>query len=661
MKKIFILIFITFFIFSNHFYCPAAEETANTISLDFKGMDVVDVLKLIAQRGNMNIAISKNVRGKVTMFLKDVDVYDAFEIILATNDLAYERSGTILNVMTDKDYENLYGKKFNDKSVIETFELKYASASEISKAITQLKSKLGKVIVDEAANAVLVIDSPDVIDRVREIVRTLDKPIETRVFSLNYAKADEVKTKIEEKLTKNVGIVQVDERTNKIIVTELSSKLPEIEKLVNELDERTRVVLIEAKILEITLNDEYKWGVNWDRVFKIASNVASITAGVNFADAIAGTILPAESGSIIGSSLEIGGLSDHKYHALIEILKTIGKTEVLSSPRIVVINNEEASILVGTNQPYATTGTTVSETISQTTQQVTYVDLGVKLHVTPTINKDGYITMKIKPEVSSKTSDYTITSEEGTTIRTTTVPVISTSEAETTVMLKDGNTIVLAGLIERRKETREDKVPFMSDIPLIGNMFKSKTRGSSDYPERRELVIFLTPHIISGDAMSPEVKEYLTTAEVGKSEIVQPPEKKKVRTRFKWQAREEDLPQADFNEEETESKKTEAEGPSEPAYSPAITRGSYYNVVRDKVLRFVRLNYPRSGITGDVYISFRIASDGMLVGEPKVLAPTDETLKMLAVKSVKEASPFPQFPQSITDSVETFKIVISYK
>ena len=70
MKKIFILIFITFFIFSNLFYCPAAEETANTISLDFKGMDVVDVLKLIAQRGNMNIAISKNVRGKVTMFLK---------------------------------------------------------------------------------------------------------------------------------------------------------------------------------------------------------------------------------------------------------------------------------------------------------------------------------------------------------------------------------------------------------------------------------------------------------------------------------------------------------------------------------------------------------------------------------------------------------------
>lgn len=656
LKKILYFSLILSIVFANPVYGQKAEGgSEETISLDFKGMDVVDVLKLLAQRGNMNIAISNNVRGKVTMFLKDVSVNDAFEIILVSNELAYEQAGNIINVMTGKDYENLYGQKFNDKRIIESFELKHAKAEEVSKALNQIKSKIGKVIVDEGTNSVVIMDSPALVAMAKNLVLTLDKPVETRVFSLDYAKAEEVKAKIEEKLTKNVGAVQVDERTNKIIIKDLSSKMAEMERLVAELDEQTREVLIEAKILEVTLNDEFKWGVNWDRIIKMASRAGDWAIGVNFADAITGAILPAETGSIIGASFEAGTITTQNMHVMMEILKTIGKTEVLSSPRIVVINNEEASILVGTNQPYATTGTTISETVSQTTQQVTYVDLGIKLHVTPSINKYGYITMKIKPEVSSKTGDYTITSEEGTTVRTTTVPIISTSEAETTVMVKDGYTIVLAGLIEKRSEQHEDKIPGLGDIPLLGYMFKSKTRGSSDNPERKELVIFLTPHIISGEQQSPEVKEYLTTTEVGKSEIVQP-EKEKIRTKFSWGRH-----------------KEEPQKPVAPAVKDkapdAVMRNSlsptspeaYYNLVRNRVLEIARCNYPRSGIKGDVCVSFAVASDGSLEGEPKILSSVDESLKMLAINSVKKAAPFPRFPESITEPVETFKIIISYK
>ena len=108
MRKIINIVLILLFLFPNPLYGQEPAEAAKTISLDFKGMDVVDVLKLLAQRGNMNIAISKNVRGKVTMFLKDVNVYDAFQIILASNQLAYEETANILNVMTDKEYEKLY-------------------------------------------------------------------------------------------------------------------------------------------------------------------------------------------------------------------------------------------------------------------------------------------------------------------------------------------------------------------------------------------------------------------------------------------------------------------------------------------------------------------------------------------------------------------------
>ncbi len=651
-KRILSVIMAIILLFSNCSYAEDAKGAQETISLDFKGMDIVDVLKLLAQRGNMNIAISKNVRGKVTMFLKDVDVYDAFLMILASNDLAYEQTGNIINVMTEKGYESKFGQKFDDKRIIETFQLKHANANDVSKTLAQIKTKIGKVIVDEGANMIVVMDSPATVLEAKNIVLALDKPVETRIFSLDYAKADDVKPKIEENLTKNIGSVQVDERTNKIFITDLTEKMTEIENLINVLDERTREVLIEAKIIEITLNDEFKYGVNWDRLLKVGSNAAGLAMGVNFTDVITGSILPAETSGISGGSFELGTLEEHDYHAMIEVLETVGKTEVLSSPRIVVINNEEASILVGTNQPYATTGTTVSETVSQTTQQVTYVDLGVKLHVTPTINTNGYITMKIKPEVSSKTGDYTITSEEGTTTRTTTVPIISTSEAETTVMLKDGNTILLAGLIRKRDEESEDKIPFLGDIPLIGQLFKNQQRGSSDNPERQELVIFLTPHIISGDTISPEVADYLTTTEPSKAEIKQPPEKKREMTHFWWQ-----------------DSQTHSDSAMPMAIQPiqdlgldtsSMSHRQYYNLLRNKVLEIAGQNYPRSNLQGDVYISFVVSSDGKLLGNPKVLAAKNESLKALAVKSVWEASPFPKFPKSIRKSAEKFKVLITY-
>jgi type II secretory pathway component GspD/PulD (secretin) len=658
-KKILHILLISLFLATNTTYAQGPQKPAvDLISLDFKGMDVIDVLKLLAQRGNMNIAISKNVRGKVTMFLKDVSVRDAFEIILASNELAYEKSGNIMNVMTEKDYERLYGQKFHDRRVIRTFELQHANAADVSKALAQIKSKIGKVIIDEGANAIIIMDSPSLIAKAEAIILTLDKPIETRVFSLDYAKAEEVKPKIEEKLTKNIGFVQVDERTNKILITDLVSRMVELEALINELDERTREVLIEAKILEIQLNDEFRWGVNWDRIFQLVGYASGPGAiGANFLNSFAGEILPAATGSVIGGALEIGTLGNNDYHYLIQILETIGRTEVLSSPRIVVINNEEASILVGTNQPYATTGTTVSDTISQTTQQVTYVDLGIKLFVTPTINKNGYITMKIKPEVSSQTGTVEIVSEEGTTTRTTEIPVISTSEAETTVMVKDGKTIVLAGLIAKRRDESEDRIPFLADLPLIGYMFKNQSLGDNSRPERNELVIFLTPHIISGDVMSPEVSEYLTTPEIGKSEVVQPV-RKRVRTKLRklgQQKEDQEISQAASQKAITAKMKKVAR------YSSKMSRNSYIKLVRKRVLRHVNMNYPRSRLRGDVLVSFKLTSDGRLAGRIRILTPANETLKSLAIKSVRDAAPFPPFPRSIRKKKETFKLVITYK
>ncbi len=657
MKKIIMISFLILSLLPAPIYgegldAPPGSGDPGKISLDFKGMDIVDVLKLLAQRGEMNISVSKTVRGKVTIFLKDVDIQDAFEIVISSNGLAYDIKGGIINVMTERDYEQLYGTRFDDKKEIRIFQLKYAKAAAVSKALSQVKTKIGKVVIDEASNTVVVIDAPQSVNMAARMIRKMDIPTETRIFGLDYATAEDVKAKIEERLTTDVGSIQVDERTNKIIVTDMGNKMPEIERVIAELDEKTQQVLIEAKILQITLNDEFKMGVNWDYIFHVGYNIA---AGSNFTNAGLGNIIRAATGSTTGGAFQIGALNDQRHQYVIEVLESIGKTEILSAPRITVINNEEASILVGSSRPYATSGTTIGDTLSETTQNVTYVDLGVKLHVTPTINRDGFVTMKIKPEISSRTDDITVTSTttptSGTTVQDTTrIPIIQTSSAETTVMVKDGNTVVFAGMIETREEDDEDKIPFLGDIPLIGGAFRRTTRGNAEEDEKKELIIFLTPHIVSGEAPAPENEEYLTTTEVGKSEIRQEEEEEKLEpTRFA------------LREGPDETTAVPVARPRKKIKARKSPSKSYSDLVRGLVYQKARTNYPRSDIRGNVYVAFDLASDGSLKGEPRVLGDAKDVLKQLAVKSVYEAAPFPPFPSGLKKPKETFKVLVSYK
>jgi len=635
---------------------PIDATDPSKISLDFKGMDIIDVLKLLAQRGDMNISVSKNVRGKVTIFLKEVDIQDAFEIVLASNGLAYDIQGSIINVMTAKDYERLYGTKFLDKKEVRIFQLRFGKVSTISKALDQIKTKIGKVVTDESSNTLVIIDAPHAVLLAEKLIREIDLPTETRIFGLDYARAEDIKAKVEERLTENVGTVQVDERTNKLIVTDMSKKMEELERVISELDEKTSQVLIEAKIVQVTLNDDYKMGINWDYIFHEGYQVAT---GMNFRNISTATasILPAVSASAdqTGTALTVGSLNSHDYQYVIELLESMGKTEILSAPRIAVINNEEASILVGSSRPYATTGTTVSETISETTQQVTYVDLGVKLHVTPTINRDGFITMKIKPEISSSTANIEVTSTTTPTggdpiTDTTSIPIIQTSTAETTVMVKNGNTIVLGGLIEERREETEDQVPILGDIPLIGNLFKRRQvgSGSAEIAEKTELVIFLTPYIVSGVNVAPETEHYLSTRDIGQSELKEDDSKQ------------ETSKIAIFGKKE-KVKPIPKKRKRRRISSPKVASKKYYNTVRDRVYQKARENYPRSNIAGDVRVVFDLLPNGQLKGVPRVLGYADNTLGVLAIKSVYSAAPFPPFPSNLRKKQERFKILISYK
>ena len=460
------------------------EITQNTseakkISLDIKGMEIVDILKILANEGNLNIAVGKNVSGKVSLFLKDINAWDAFEIIIATNGLAYEKQGKIVKVMTASDYESANGEKFGDRHKLITRKLKYANAKNVSDLLSQINSPSGKLIIDENSNTLILLDTPEKIEAMDKIIRQTDTPtgLQTKVFELNYANPEKVKLELQGVLTKDIGTIKIDERTNKIIVMDYPDKIKQAKEMIGAFDEKTRQVLIEAKIIQVTLSDEYKMGIDWkvivDKQLNLTAFNINCALDTSGGQIIAGTTMPALK---------------EDFKIIMDMLKTFGDVRTLSTPRITATNGQEAKILVGSKEVYVTSTVVASEATTTTSEAVQFVDVGVKLYVTPTINQDNFITMKIRPEVSSVSKEFT--KNDGTKI-----PVVGTSEAETSVLAKDGVTIVMGGLMKDEKTKNVYKIPLLGEIPFLGAFF----RRTEEENTKTELVIFLTPHIISGE------------------------------------------------------------------------------------------------------------------------------------------------------------------
>ncbi|MDD5645197.1 MAG: secretin N-terminal domain-containing protein [bacterium] len=464
------------------------EGLSRKISLDLRGIDIVDAIKFLAMKGELNIVTSKSVSGRTTLFLCDVTISDTLDVILITNKLACEKKKNIITVMTEAEYEALYGQKYTDKREIRTLKLSYASASKVGAALSSIKSTIGAIITDDASGTVILIDTPEKISEMEKAVYEFDVGMEkkkvptiNRVFELEYAKVKDIEPKIKELLTENVGVLSTDERTNKIIVSDLPFAIERIEHIVENFDSKTRQVFIEARIVEISLSDKYTWGINWEKVFEDVHNF-TLTG-----------VFPAGDLASYGR-IAIGTLSRDEYQATLTILQEVGDIKIVSAPHIAACNNEESKIMVGSREPYATSTISQSETTATTSWQAEFVDVGVTLTVTPTINKDGFIKMHIKPEVSTLRDWFEIEDDAG--VAQIRLPIIDTTNAETDVLVKDGTTIIIAGLIKDIKRESSDKVPFLGDIPLLGYLFQSKATENT----KSEAVIFITPHIISGDS-----------------------------------------------------------------------------------------------------------------------------------------------------------------
>lgn len=494
---------------------PAAEAAASPkvvdmtrrVTVDLRNMDVVDALAYLALRSGLNIVTSKTVTGRVTFQLKDIPLQDIFDVTLLSNNLAYEKRGEIIYVMTAQEYETRYGKAFSDARDVKVFHLNYAIPQKAFELLDTIKSKVGRILVDQETGTVLIMDTPEIIGQMAEALEVLEQKGATKIFDLRYAKAKDVSEQLKSQLdTKSVGTVWADERSNQIVVQTLPDRMAEIERLVAALDTKTKEVLIDVKIVKIKLSDELSTGFEWEGMFKELSGNGFIGShplepverlGQTFIDDFT-TIQPEDSNPSAGTKTAFGekvyfGKVDrnHSFEALFKFLRTLGETRLLSNPKLAVVNNQEARIHIGRKEAYVTTTTTTGQTTTTTAEDVTFVDVGIQLSVTPSINNDGYISLQIKPEISSVVD--VLTTPSGNEI-----PIIDTSLAETTVLVKDAATIMIGGLRREEEAESSEGVPVLGQIPILGRLFSSQKKNK----ERSELLVMITPHIVTGDILT---------------------------------------------------------------------------------------------------------------------------------------------------------------
>lgn len=289
-------------------------------------------------------------------------------------------------------------------------------------------------------------------------------PVTTRVYTVDYASAKELRSAINPALSPR-GSAEVDERTNSLIVRDIDTRHADVANLINDLDQETRQVEILAQLVDIDATATTQLGVDWS-LANLHSTAERISGGANVSEPVV-----SPSGSLkFGVVREWGDIQ-----GTLDALERTNRANIISNPKITTTNNRKAKILVGKEIPLIT--------LDERGNPVTELKkVGISLEVIPYINGDNRITMDLHPEVSDLSSQATVTGGL----------IFTTSNADTRVMVDNGETAVIGGLIRTNETKFEQGIPVLKSIPLLGTLFKS----SDTRKEKRELVILVTPTIV---------------------------------------------------------------------------------------------------------------------------------------------------------------------
>jgi type IV pilus assembly protein PilQ len=413
------------------------EYAGRRISLDFNNVPISDVLRLIAEVSDLNLIAGDEVKGAVTIRLVDVPWDQALDVVLLTKGLGFVRVGNILRVAP--------------ADIL-------AAEEELRLQERRNKEKLEDLMV--------------------------------KLLPVNYAAVKDM-SKLVKRLLSSRGTVNVDERTNTLILKDIASVIDESVALVKAVDTETPQVMIEAKIVEANLNFSRELGSSWS------------LSSQPLVDPFSGAVLRDDLGSsdfrFHGSNsvafsnpitstptalMDLGAfLLDEKMdiNVALRAAESMGQGKVISSPRIVTLDNGEATIEQGVSIPF--------QTFEGGDAKLEFIDAVLSLKVVPHITSDRSIIMDI--EVTRNAPDDSVPTPTGS-------PAIAKAEAATEALVKDGQTLVLGGIYTIDKTERESRVPYLYRLPVIGAAFRSKELTDI----RKELLIFVTPRIVKSPSLA---------------------------------------------------------------------------------------------------------------------------------------------------------------
>jgi len=459
---------------------PVAQEhqQEGNITLDFKDADIQTILRILAEKGNVNIIAGKDVTGTITVKLVDVPWQKALEVVLKTYDFGYEREGNVIYV---SPLEKLRDQKKAQKELAdiqpistEVFVLEYLDANDAKKVIDPQLSPQGK-------SAVLGIQPK-------------------KGWKFASASGGGSSGVSAGKLERVDG---GDTRSKTLVVSDIPAYIEKVREILRRIDVQPRQIMIETKIVEVSKNKLTDLGIDWGTGETGATSTALEPQQLNARAAIGthsltGQTTPSNfNPKATGLTPDNSGfkflyqkLTGDKLQIILHALSEDVNTNMLSNPRIMTLENQEATILVGTKYPILETSVAGTDTTTTTTTMKYYQDIGIQLNVVPQISGDHMINLIVHPAVTSYTDTLKAKSSSGTVLAE--YPIINTREAETQILMTNGDTIVIGGLLKDAKSKSVYSVPILGKIPLLGSLFR---RDANDV-EKIDLLIFITAKIV---------------------------------------------------------------------------------------------------------------------------------------------------------------------
>jgi len=417
---------------------------------------IVDLLLMLVRNTRLSVVPDPDVQGTFRGELKDVTLRQALEMILQPHGFDYSVQGNLIRVFKRR----LETRRFDLNYVVTRRSGSRTLAA--SNSITPSASGMNQMTAGNGQGSSAEVtgkDDGDIFSDLATGVQTLLSP---------------------------EGRFNMDKKAAMLQATDYPDRLDQIQLYVEAVQNRaTRQVQIQAKVIEVSLHEDFSAGINWNLIIERAGDAVSLTQRV----------VPSSGGTMTV------GLNIKDFTGLLNAFASQGKVNVMASPTVNALNNEPAIMRVGTQDVFFRTTTqtdAVTGRILQTTVEPQAITEGVVLSVTPQIAADGMINMSITPSLTERTGQAT--SRFGDT-----VPVLSVREADTLVRVRENETIVIAGLMDERLRREQRKVPFLGDLPGIGAIFRSETTSR----RKTDLVILLTPTVMTPARLAETVAKEL--------------------------------------------------------------------------------------------------------------------------------------------------------